>query len=128
MATVLDFTQPHVLRDADEYAAAVNEMDELLDASAPAGSAEYERLEFLAVLVKAYEDEHYPFEGAKPTDMIDFMLEQKGKTRGDLAEWMGGRSRVSDFYNRKRPLSLAQIKRLNVELGIPTDLLIQAAE
>lgn len=41
---------------------------------------------------------------------------------------MGGRSRVSEFYNGKRALSLGQIKRLNAELGIPTDLLISAAD
>lgn len=128
MATMLDFSRPHVLRNEDEYVAALKEIDVLLDADARAHSAEYERLEFLSVLVKAYEDEHYPFEDASPTDVIDFMLEQKGKARGDLAEWMGGRSRVSDFYNGKRPLSLGQIKRLNAALGIPADLLLQAAE
>jgi len=52
------------------------------------------------------------------------MLEQKGFTRGDLAEWLGGRSRVSDFLSRKRELSRRQILVLRERLGIPADLLI----
>ena len=52
------------------------------------------------------------------------MLEQKGLSRTDLAEWLGGRSRVSEFYNGKRSLSIRQIRRLTENLGIPADLLI----
>lgn len=128
MATLLDFSRPHVLRNEDEYDAAVNEIDELLDANVQAGSEEYDRLEFLSVLVEVYENEHHPAGDVTPQQLIDFMLEQKGKTRSELAEWMGGRSRLSEFYSGKRPLSLGQIKKLNAELGIPTDLLIEAAE
>ncbi|HEY4219139.1 MAG TPA: hypothetical protein VGM67_18480 [Gemmatimonadaceae bacterium] len=42
----------------------------------------------------------------------------------DLAAWMGGRARVSEFFAGKRRLSIAQIKTLRDELGIPADLLI----
>lgn len=128
MEAILDFTKPHVLRDEAEYDAAVQEIDQLLDADPSPGSDDYERLEFLSVLVRAYEDDNVPFEDASPQQVIDFMLEQQGKTRGDLADLMGGRSRVSDFYKGKRPLSLTQIKRLNSDLGIPADLLLQAAD
>ena len=124
---VLDFAKPHVLRNEEEYQLAVNEINELLDADVQTPSEEFDRLEFLSVLVEAYENEHYPFEGATPHEVIDFMLEQKGRTRGDLAEMMGGRSRVSDFFNGKRPLSLKQIRRLSSELDIPAELLLQAA-
>ena len=52
------------------------------------------------------------------------MLEQKGMGRADLAEIMGGRSRVSEFFNGKRELSKAQIEALRDKLGIPADLLL----
>ncbi|CAN5867028.1 hypothetical protein BH11GEM1_BH11GEM1_28730 [soil metagenome] len=62
MATaVLDFTTPHVLRNAREYKAAVAEIDRLIDAGADERTrASEERLEFLSLLVEAYEEEHYP--------------------------------------------------------------------
>jgi len=53
------------------------------------------------------------------------MLEQKGMERSTLAELMGGRSRVSDFFRGKRALSNAQIKGLRDLLGIPADLLLE---
>ena len=45
-------------------------------------------------------------------------------TRADLAELMGGRSRVSDFFKGVRQLSTSQIKALRERLGIPADLLL----
>ena len=44
--------------------------------------------------------------------------------RSDLSEVMGGRSRVSDFFNRRRELSRSQIEALRDLLGIPADLLL----
>lgn len=126
MATVLDFTVPHVLRNEAEYSAAIAEIDALLDADVPAGTADYERLEFLSVLVEAYENKHHPIDTSdiSPPDVVTFMLEQKGMTRADLTEIMGGRSRVSDFFNGKRELSRGQIERLRELLGISADLLL----
>lgn len=125
MATVLDFTIPHVLRTEEEYDAAVAEIDTLLDADVRAGSEEYERLEFLSVLVHAYDEEHYPMgANSTPQSVVDFVLEQKGMSRVDLHKVLGGRSRVSDFFAGKRSLSRGQIQRLRELLGISADLLL----
>ena len=56
-----------------------------------------------------------------------FALEQQGKARADLVPLFGSKSLVSDFLNRKRDLSLNQIRRLVSELGIPADLLLKPA-
>ncbi len=125
MAMVLDFTKPHVLRNAREYRVAVTEIDKLLDADPKRGSDAHDRLEFLSVLVQAYEDEHDPADdGGTPQSVVAFMLEQQGKARSDLAPLMGGKARVSQFFAGKRRLSIAQIRSLRDELGIPADLLI----
>lgn len=121
----LDFTKPHVLRNAREYRAAVDEIDALLDRDPKSGSEDDDRLEFLSVLVQAYEDERDPVdERGSPQSVVELMLEQAGLTRADLAPLMGGRARVSEFFAGKRRLSLTQIKKLRDELGIPADLLI----
>jgi len=122
---VLDFSVPHVLRTVKEYDAAVEEVDRLLDLNPKKGTVEYDRLEFLSVLIEAYEDAHEPEpRGVTPQEVVAFMLEQKGMERSKLAELMGGRSRVSDFFQGKRALSNAQIKGLRDLLGIPADLLL----
>jgi HTH-type transcriptional regulator / antitoxin HigA len=114
-----------VLRNDEEFRLAVAEIDKLLDAGAEPGTEEGERLEFLAVLVKAYEDERYPPEDATPQQVVEFMLEQRGMTRGELAKLLGGRSRVSDFFNGRRELSKGQARALSDALGIPLDLLLR---
>ena len=99
MAELLDFTKPHVLRNAAEYTAAVAEIDQLLDLDPPPHSEAYERLEFLSVLVHAYEEAHFPLEQlTTPQDVVTFMLEQKGLSHTDLAQWLGEKSRCGLFY------------------------------
>jgi antitoxin component HigA of HigAB toxin-antitoxin module len=93
MAELLDFTKPHVLRNEAEYTAAVMEIDQLLDLDPPPHSEAYERLEFLSVLVHAYEEAHFPLEQlTTPQDIVAFTLEQKGLLQTDLAQWLGGES------------------------------------
>ena len=126
MATaVLDFTKPHVLRSAREYKAAVAEIDRLLDDDPRRGTQDYDRLEFLSVLVEAYEDEHDPIDDSgTPREIVAFMLEQHGLTRTDLVPILGSKSRVSEFFSGKRALSVSQMKAVRAELGIPADLLL----
>ena len=127
MATViqLDFSTPHVLRTVKEYNAAVAEVDALLTLRAKKGTTEDDRLEFLTVLIEAYENEHVSEpRDVTPQEVVNFFLEQHGANRTELAKLMGGRSRVSDFFNKKRELSLTQIKALRDRFGIPVELLI----
>jgi HTH-type transcriptional regulator / antitoxin HigA len=121
----LDFSKPHILRNAREHRAAVAEIDRLLDRDPVRGSEAYDRLEFLSVLVADYEDRHEPLdERGTPQSIVDFMLDQRAMTRSELAPLMGGRARVSEFFAGKRRLSIPQIQRLKEVLGIPADLLI----
>jgi antitoxin component HigA of HigAB toxin-antitoxin module len=66
-------------------------------------------------------------EDVSPQEVVDFILEQKGMERSDLAEWLGGRSRVSEFFSGKRDLSRGQIEALRKHLGLSADLLLMKA-
>jgi len=126
MKTVIDMPAPRLLRTEAEYDAAVTEIDRLLDLDPRPYNEEYDRLEMLSLLVEDYDARNHPIDDSDltPQDAVDFMLEQKGMSRADLAEIMGGRSRVSDFFNGKRELSKGQIAALRDKLGIPADLLL----
>lgn len=125
MKTVLDFPSPRILRSQDEHDAAVSEIDRLLDLDPQPGTPDYDRLELLSVLVEDYEARHHLIDDGNltPQDVVDFVLQQRGMTRAELAPLMGGRSRVSDFFNGKRSLSRGQIEALREHLRIPADLL-----
>lgn len=113
------------LRTREEFDEAVAELDALALSDPRPGSAAYDRFELLAILVAAYEDERLPhFQNAAPQELVRFMAEQKGMTQSALAELLGGRSRLSEFFNGTRELSKSQIVRLRDGLGIPADLLL----
>jgi HTH-type transcriptional regulator/antitoxin HigA len=89
------------------------------------GTAAGDRLDILATLVDAYENERYPMDPPDPIEAIKFRMEQQGLTRRDLEGILGTRTRVAEVLNRRRGLSIAMIRRLHERLGIPAEVLIR---
>ena len=106
-----------------DYQSALKEIEKLF--SAEPGTPEGDRLEVLATLVEAHEDEHYELPAPDPIEAINYFMESRGLTRADLEPYIGSRARVSEVLNRKRPLTLSMIQRLNAELGIPAEILVK---
>lgn len=124
MSGILDFTKPHVLRTEAEYDAAIVEIERLLEFDPAPYSDDYERLEFLSVLAEAYERAHFQIGGSTPADVVDFMLDQKGMSREDIAATLGGEGSATWFFDGARKLSRDEIEKLRDLLGIPADLLL----
>lgn len=91
------------------------------------GTREGATLDALATLVSVYEKEMFPIGPPDPIEAIRFRLEQSGKTERDLEGIIGTRARVWEVMNSKRPLTLAMIRALHDELGIPVESLIDEA-
>lgn len=119
-----DFT--HLIRSDAEYEQVVAEIERLLDAHPKEGSPADERIEFLSLLVEDYDRKHFELPGpeASPQNIVEFMLDVHGFGKAQLAETMGGRSRVSEFLSGKRALSIWQVYALRQLLKVPADLLI----
>jgi len=112
----------HPIRNDDDHAQALAQIEDLW--GSPEGSPEADGLEVLVALVEAYEAAHHTIEAPDPIEAILFRMEQQGLTRQDLEPFIGGRGRVSEILSRKRPLTLAMIRRLHSGLGISADVLI----
>ncbi len=110
------------IRTEEDYQAALAEIERLFDASP--GTPEGDHLEVLLTLVEAYEEEHYSIPDPDPVEALHYYMESRGLTRKDLEPYIGSRARVSEVLNRKRPLTLNMIRRLNSELGISAEVLI----
>jgi HTH-type transcriptional regulator/antitoxin HigA len=106
-----------------DHEAALAEVERLWGAKS--GTPQGDRLDVLATLIEAYENEHFPMDPPDPIEAIKFRMEQRGLTRKDLGPLFGTRTRVAEVLNRKRNLSIAMIRRLHQALGIPADVLIQ---
>ena len=107
-----------------DYHAALKAISALIDIDPDPGTPEGDRLDILATLVQAYETKHHPISAPDPVEAIKFRMEQSGLTVKDLEPIIGKRNRVYEVLNRKRPLTLAMIRRLHQSLGIPADVLI----
>ena len=92
------------------------------------GTPEYDKLEVLTTLVEAYEEKHYAIPLPDPIDAIEYHMERLGFTRKSLEPFIGGAPRVSEILNRKRPLTMRMIRKLNKGLGIPIEVLAQEYE
>jgi HTH-type transcriptional regulator / antitoxin HigA len=65
-----------------------------------------------------------PITAPDPVEAIKFRMDQSGLSVKDLEPFIGRSNRVYEFLNRRRPLTLAMIRRLHKNLGIPADVLI----
>lgn len=84
-----------------------------------------DEMEILSILIDKYENENYPIDMPDPIEAIKFRMEQLDMKQKDLAAAMGFKSRVSEILNKKRKLTLEMIRKLNLVLNIPTEVLVQ---
>jgi HTH-type transcriptional regulator/antitoxin HigA len=112
----------HPIRTEADHDSAVARIAELIGAKPD--TAEGEELDILATLVDAYEAKHHVIDAPDPIAAIQFRMEQQGLTRKNLEPLIGSRARVSEVMTRRRPLTLAMIRRVRDELGISADLLV----
>jgi HTH-type transcriptional regulator / antitoxin HigA len=110
------------IKTEKDYQEAMAEIERLFDASPE--TPDGDRLEVLMALVEVYEDKHYSIPDPDPVEAINYFMESRGLTRRDLEPYIGTRARVSEVLNRKRPLTLNMIRKLNSELGISAEVLI----
>jgi len=112
------------IRTEVDYKAALRQISTLMAADPDPGTPEGDRLDILTTLVQAYEARHFPIGAPDPVEAIKFRMEQGGLTVKDLEPIIGRSNRVYEVLNRKRPLTLAMIRRLHRGLGIPAEVLI----
>ena len=113
------------IRPEADYEAALAEVERLWGAEP--GTPDGDRFEVLFTLVEAYEEKQYPILPPDPVEAIKYYMDSRGLDRRDLEQYIGPSGRVSEVLSRKRPLTLAMIRKLNAGLGIPAEILIQSS-
>jgi HTH-type transcriptional regulator/antitoxin HigA len=111
------------IRTEQDYDRALAAIEGLMGARP--GTPEGDRLDVLVTLVQSYEAEHHAIDAPDPIALLQFVLEQRGLDRSALQPLLGSRGRVSEVMARRRPLTLAMIRRLQDGLGLPADALVR---
>ncbi|MFQ5631268.1 MAG: type II toxin-antitoxin system HigA family antitoxin [bacterium] len=107
-----------VLHTKAQYENSVKTLDKLID---EVGSNESHPLaslmETLAILIENYEDRHYPEPDADPIDCLKYLMQEHNLKQTDLPE-IGSQGVVSEILNRKRQLTIRQIRALSNRFGV----------
>ncbi len=111
------------IKTEEAFQKALKRLDVIYDARRD--TKEGDELDLLSLLIENYELQILPIDFPDPIDAIKFRMEQLGYKQKDLADALGLKSRVSEILNRKRKLTLDMIRKLHVELGIPTEVLVR---
>jgi HTH-type transcriptional regulator/antitoxin HigA len=106
-----------------DHRRALKEIEGLM--SAKRNTPEGDRLDVLVTLVEAWEAKHYPLDLPDAVEAIKHHMDQQGLAPRDLVPYIGSRNRVYEVLSRKRPLTLAMMRRLHEGLGIPAESLIR---
>lgn len=114
-----------VIKNDDQHAAALARLTKLMAVKLAPDSPEESELEVLSLLVEHYEKDRFPIDKPDPVEAIKFRMDQQGLSQKDLIPFIGSAPKVSEVLNHKRPLSLSMIRKLNMGLKIPLDILLQ---
>jgi HTH-type transcriptional regulator/antitoxin HigA len=116
--------QIHPIRNDDDHAAAIREIEKLWGA-AP-GTEAGDKFDILATLVEKYEEGRWPnIDVSDPIDLLNYAIEELGHSQAELADLLGSRSRASELLDRRRPLVVEMIHRISEAWKIPADLLVK---
>lgn len=117
---------PKPIRNAKDYDAALSELGRLWDLKPEPGTNAFDRLDLLGMLIETYELEQCPMEAPDAVAALEFYMEQHNLKSKDLGDLIGSPARASEILNRKRGLSLPQIRTIHEKWHISADALITA--
>jgi HTH-type transcriptional regulator/antitoxin HigA len=116
------------IKSKEEHEKYLERAYELMQLDLAPNSIESDELEVLSILIEAYEKSNFPIEAPHPIEAILFRLDQMGMKKSELSKLLGSRSRASEILKGKRKLSIGMIRKLNDQLGISAEVLIQDYE
>lgn len=114
----------HPVRTEQDYAVAVNALNQLLDAGAADEQHPLADLaNTLGALIGEYEDIQPSGSDVSPSAMLRFLMEQHGLTQSGLPE-IGTQGVVSEILSGKRELNVRQIKALSLRFHVPASAFV----
>ena len=112
------------IKTEKEYNSYLEWVDEAFDKKIKSNTSEGEKLQVALLLIKDYEDRHYPVPAPDPIAAIKLKMEEKGLRNKDIERYIGSKSYVSQILSGKKPLTLEIVKMFHRLLGIPAEVLL----
>jgi HTH-type transcriptional regulator / antitoxin HigA len=112
------------IKSKKDYEAYLDWVDSLFDKKVKLNSPGGEILQVALLLIKDYEDKHYPIPVPDPIDAIKLKMQERGLKNKDLVGKIGSKGYVSALLNKRKPLTLELAKLFHREFGISPDVLL----
>jgi HTH-type transcriptional regulator/antitoxin HigA len=113
-----------IIKTKKQYDLCLDWVDLQFDNKVKANTPQGEKLQVALLLIKQYEDAHYPIPLPDPIEAIKVKMDELGLKNKDFVGKVGSKGYVSSVLNKKKPLTLALAKLFHQELNIPAEVLL----
>ena len=113
-----------IIASKKEYQLYLDWADDMFDKKVSPDSSEWEKLQIVLLLIKQYEDQHYPVPKPDPIDAIKGKMDDLGLKNKYFVGKVGSKGYVSAILNKRKPMTLEIARLFHNELGIPGDILL----
>jgi HTH-type transcriptional regulator / antitoxin HigA len=113
-----------IIKTKKQYQEYLDWIDLQFDKKVKPNSVTGEKVQVALLLIKQYEDEHYPVPLPDPIDAIKLKMQDLGLKNKDLVGKVGSKGYVSALLNKRKPLTLELARLFHKELSIPADILL----
>lgn len=113
-----------IIRNKKQYESYLRWVDETLDKKPKPNSTLGEKLQIILLLIKDYEDKHYPVPKPDPIEAVKAKMEELGLRNKDFVNRVGSKGYVSALLNKRKPLTLEIARFFHKELSIPAEVFL----
>lgn len=114
-----------VIKTEAEHKIALKRAMEIFQA-AP-NSPEDDELGVLLILIKDFEDKHYPMPELDVLEIIKIKMQEMGLKNKDLEPLIGTKGHVSAVLSGKREITLKMAQKLKTYFNIPAEVFLHTA-
>ena len=107
-----------------DYEKLLSWIDGKFDKKVKINSPEGELVQIALLLIKQYEDQHYPIPLPDPIEAVKLKMEERGLKNKDWVGKIGSKGYVSAILNRKKPMTIEIARLFHKELGVPAEVLL----
>lgn len=113
-----------IIKTKKQYREYLDWVDKMFDKKVKPASSEGEKLQVVLLLIKQFEDVHYPIPVPDAIEAIKLKMQERGLKNKDLVGIVGTKGYVSALLNKRKPLTLDLAKLFHRELSIPAEVLL----
>ena len=112
--------------DYKKASARIEELLKVVNNNTPQDDPNLKELVVLSDIIENYETEYYPIGTPSLKDVIELRMFEKKLKQKDLAELLEtSTSRISEYLNGKRDITIEIARALHKKLNIDSDIILQ---